>query len=123
MHLEEGEKLRKKDTTVRYDRGGLTARAGILTLTNRRLVFEQVHLVAGSLGAIGMALTNMLPHQVVVNLPLSEISGFSRGNYGLHDNVLVVRANDGSEYRFLTHYDQWASVLGKSGIRQKQPTA
>jgi hypothetical protein len=123
MHLEDGEQVRKQDTSVRYDRGKLTAPAGTLTLTNRRLAFEQVNPIAGSLGLLGMALTNVLPHQLVVNLPLGQVSSFSRGKYGLHDNVIVVNAADGSEYRFLTHYDQWASVFAKAGISQKQPAS
>lgn len=123
MHLEEGELLRKQDNTVRYDRGKLWTPAGTLTLTDRRLAFEQVNPIAGSLGILGMALTNVLPHQLVVNLPLSEVTSFSRGKHGLHDNVVVVSANDGSEYRFVTHYERWAPVLAKAGIRQKQATA
>ncbi len=123
MHLEEGEQMRKQDKSARYVRGGLAAPSGTLTLTNRRLAFEQINPIAGSLGLMGTLLTNVLPHQLVVNLPIGQVSSFSRGKYGLNENVMVVSAADGSEYRFITHFDEWAPTLTKAGVRQNQPTA
>jgi len=122
MKLNDGEQLIKAEG-ARYAKGKLNVMPGVLTLTDRRFVFDQRNAVASAFGLLGaLILGPILPRRVVVDLPLGQIASFARGKYGINQNVVVVTTPEGQEYRFLvSKFDAWTPVLAQARIPQAQP--
>ena len=121
MKLQDGEKVVRGDTAS-YVKGKLNVASGKLTLTDRRLVFEQSSVIASAFGLLGaLVLAPLLPRKVVMDLPLGQVASFSRGQYGLNKNVVMITARDGKEYRFAAKFESWVPVLSMAGIPQTQP--
>ena len=123
MKLQDGERVVKGDG-ARYIKGKLNVMPGVLTLTDRRLVFDQRNAVASAFGLLGaLVLGPILPRRVVVDLPRGQIASFARGQYGRNQNVVTINSADGKDYRFLAPFDAWAPVLAQAGVPQGQPVA
>jgi hypothetical protein len=123
VKLNDGEQVFKEDGSARYAKGKLNVSPGKLVLTNQRLGFERNNPVAAAFGLLGLLLLSpILPRKLVVDLPLGQIASFTRGKYGINQNVVVVSAHDGAEYRFIvSKFDAWAPVLAQARIPQAQP--
>ncbi len=123
MKLNDGEQVLKEDGSARYAKGRLNVSPGKLMLTNQRLGFERNNPVAAAFGLLGMLLLGpLLPRKLVVDLPLGQLASFARGKYGINQNVVVVNALDGAEYKFVvSKFDAWAPLLAQAGIPQGQP--
>ncbi len=125
MKLQDGEQVVKAEG-ARYAKGKLNVMPGVLTLTDRRLVFDQRNAVASAFGLLGaLILGPILPRRVVVDLPRGGITSFVRGQYGRNQNVVTITAAGSNDYRFLATFEAWAPVLAQAGIPQMQasPTA
>lgn len=122
MKLRDGEQS-VKSGSASYIKGKLNAAPGVLTLTDQRLVFSQRNAVFAAFGLIGALLGMLSKGKDVVDLPLGQIAGFSRGKYGINTNVVVIETRDGQTHRFGAKFDDWAAVLVPAGIAQSQPVA
>ena len=121
MILQAGERLIKSDAAG-YIKGKLGMVNGVLTVTDRRLVFDQNHPLVAALGLLGvLVLGRILPRKDIVDLPLSQVVSFSRGKLGINRNILSIQAIDGREYRFSVPFDKWAPAVVRAGVAQAQP--
>jgi hypothetical protein len=121
MKLQDGEQKVKRSNAT-YITGRLKVAPGALILTDRRVAFEQRSRFVTAFGLLGyLVLGSLLPRKIVVNLPLSQIASFARGQYGRNRNVVAILARDGSQYQFGATFDDWAPLLIRAGIPQAQP--
>ena len=122
MKLQDGEQLLKAEPG-RIVRSKLSVRYGILSLTDRRLVFDRRNSIAASFGLLGALLDPILPRAVEADLPLSEIASFTRSKYGRNQNAVGLTMREGKEYRVIvSNFDAWAAALTQMNIPQAQPT-
>ena len=120
MKLPTGEQ-KVKSSNATYITGRLKVAPGALILTDRRVAFEQRSRFVTAFGLLGyLVLGSLLPRKIVVNLLLSQIASFTRGQYGRNRNVVTILARDGSQYQFGAKFDSWAPLLTSAGIPQVQ---
>lgn len=119
MKLQPGEQIVFQDRNARYIKGKLNAAPGTLSLTNQRLAFEQRSVIPSAFGLLGMLILGPLfPGKVTVSFPPTQVASFSRTKFGLNQNVIQLKAADGTEYTFaVSKFDKWAPYLTQAGIR------
>ena len=123
MKLQDGERLLKAEPG-RIVRGKMSVRYGILSLTDRRLVFDRRNSIAASFGLLGALLDPILPRAVEADLPLGEIASFAPSKYGRNQNVVGLTMRDGKEYRIIvSNFNGWATALAQMNIPQAQQSS
>lgn len=119
MKLQPGEQLLYQDRNARHIKGKLNAAPGSLILTNQRLAFEQRSLIPSAFGLLGLLILGPLfPGKVTVSFSPTQIASFSRSKIGINQNVIQLKAADGTDYTFaVSKFDKWAPYLTQAGIR------
>ena len=77
---------------------------GVLKLTNKRLLFFKKSITLDVL--IGI-FSNILGGKIILDIPLSSISGISRRKIQFNSNILCIYTLDGSEYIFNLDFEKW----------------
>lgn len=99
-----------KQESVMYLKSSLNVMAGILYLTNHRLVFERSrNMMFGLIGLLAKANRG----GVVLELPRGDIAGAVQGQHALNHKMLVVTTTSGTEYKFNAKYQDWLPLLSK----------
>jgi hypothetical protein len=121
VKLQKGEQRIKEHDNAVWVRGTFNNVAGKLVLTNQRLAFERRSIlqssILGQFGLVGTLADEVLPRNIVVNLPLGQLAAFSQVRVVSSRKVLPIITKRGEELLFSgPKFEQWAPALLQVGL-------
>lgn len=121
IELNPNEAVLKQAKTV-YLKSSYNAISGTLYVTNQRVVFYQPMVSRYELIRLLKLLSPNTRGGILLNVPLETVT-LAKGAFGAFKTLLVFNLADGSSFKMMAEYDDWAPLILKAQANAKNELA